>query len=58
MPDSEWVPIEKRGTIVEGDDPDNPLKAAFISLGGNTEDGVGFHGTSNFDSIGTRASHG
>ena len=58
MPNSDWVPVEKRGKVIPGGHPDNPLKAAFISLGGNIEDGVGFHGTANLESIGTMASHG
>jgi lipoprotein-anchoring transpeptidase ErfK/SrfK len=58
MPDSEWVPAEKRGTIIPGGVPENPLKAAFISLGGNIEDGVGLHGTADLASIGKMASHG
>lgn len=56
MPKSEWVPKEDWGKVIPGGDPSNPLKAAFISLAGS--DGVGFHGTANVKSIGTRASHG
>ena len=42
------------GQTIPAGDPRNPLKAAFIALGG----GVGFHGTANLSSIGTAASHG
>ncbi len=55
MPDSWWVPEEKRGTLVPGTDPDNPIKEAFIKL---TDDGIGIHGTDNMLSLGSRASHG
>ena len=58
MPDADWVAPEDRGKVLAGNDPANPLKAAFISLGGNIEDGVGFHGTSALDSLGSEASHG
>lgn len=58
MPDSEWVAPEDRGRVIPGDDPRNPLKEVFISLGGRPEDGIGFHGTDALDSIGTAASHG
>ena len=55
MPHSDWVPKELQGTIVKGNDPRNPIKAAFIKL---TEDGVGIHGTDDLNSLGTKASHG
>jgi lipoprotein-anchoring transpeptidase ErfK/SrfK len=58
MPSSEWVPEGMRGKLIPGGHPDNPLKAAFIALGGLKSDGVGFHGTADLNSIGTRASHG
>ena len=58
MPDSEWVPVKLRGKEIPGGSPDNPLVAAFIALGGHREDGVGFHGTRDRLSIGSRASHG
>jgi lipoprotein-anchoring transpeptidase ErfK/SrfK len=58
MPDSPWVAPEDRGKIIKGGDERNPLKGAFISLGGQPVDGVGIHGTADRKSIGTRASHG
>ena len=52
-PNRPWAGDLAGQTIPPGD-PRNPLKAAFIALGG----GVGFHGTANLASIGTAASHG
>jgi hypothetical protein len=52
-PNRPWAG-ELAGQTIPPGDPRNPLKAAFISLGG----GVGFHGTANLSSIGTAASHG
>ena len=52
-PNRPWAG-ELAGQTIPPGDPRNPLKAAFISLGG----GVGFHGTANLASIGTAASHG
>lgn len=57
VPNSPWA-IEgglTPGTRFEGDDPRNPIKAAFLKF---SEDGKGFHGTARADSIGTKASHG
>lgn len=58
MPESDWVPKEQWGQIIPGGDQRNPLKGAFISLGGRPIDGIGFHGTAAVESLGTRASHG
>jgi lipoprotein-anchoring transpeptidase ErfK/SrfK len=52
-PNRPWAG-ELAGQTIPAGDPRNPLKAAFIALGG----GVGFHGTANLASIGTAASHG
>ena len=52
-PNRSWAGSLAGQTIPPGD-PRNPLKAAFISLGG----GIGFHGTGALSSIGTNASHG
>jgi lipoprotein-anchoring transpeptidase ErfK/SrfK len=52
-PNRPWAG-ELAGQTIPAGDPRNPLKAAFISIGG----GVGFHGTANLASIGTAASHG
>jgi len=58
-PDSDWVGPELReedGTpkLIEGRDPNNPIRGAFLDLG----NGIGIHGTLKLDSLGTRASHG
>jgi lipoprotein-anchoring transpeptidase ErfK/SrfK len=53
VPNRPWAGNLAGQTIPPGD-PRNPLKAAFIALGG----GVGFHGTADLASIGTAASHG
>lgn len=54
-PASDWVPEELWHTTVPYGDPANPIKGRWI---GFTNYGVGFHGTDDIDSIGTRASHG
>jgi lipoprotein-anchoring transpeptidase ErfK/SrfK len=53
VPNSDWAG-ELAGTVVEGGTDANPLKARWMGI----TDGVGFHGTSEVDSIGTAASHG
>ncbi len=57
MPASDWVPVEKQGTIVDCKDPDNPIKARWLGVTDSVE-GVGIHGTDDEESIGTQASHG
>lgn len=59
IPDSQWA-IDaglKPGTIVEGCTEANPLKLRWLGITEPAE-GVGIHGTSSRDSIGTAASHG
>jgi lipoprotein-anchoring transpeptidase ErfK/SrfK len=53
VPDSPWAG-ELAGTTVAGGTAENPLKARWMGI----TDGVGFHGTSEVDSLGTAASHG
>lgn len=53
-PNSPWVSEDLRGVTFAGDDPRNPIKAAFLDIW----DGVGIHGTSDLASLGTKASHG
>jgi hypothetical protein len=53
VPNRPWAG-DLAGQTIPPSDPRNPLKAAFIALGG----GVGFHGTANLASIGQAASHG
>ncbi len=57
MPDSQWVRdlgLEP-GTILQDDDPNNPIKARWIGI---SSTGIGIHGTTSDVSIGTKASHG
>lgn len=53
VPDSEWAG-DLAGEIIEGDDPENPIKARWLGI----YDGVGIHGTDDNASIGSAASHG
>ncbi|MDX6581586.1 MAG: L,D-transpeptidase ErfK/SrfK [Solirubrobacterales bacterium] len=53
VPNSDWAG-ELAGTVVQGGTAENPLKARWMGI----TDGVGFHGTSEVDSLGTAASHG
>lgn len=53
VPDSEWAG-DLAGKVIKGDDPKNPIKARWLGI----YDGVGIHGTSENDSIGSAASHG
>ena len=52
VPDRAWAG-DQRGKVVPPG-PNNPLKARFLAIGG----GVGFHGTGDLASLGSRASHG
>lgn len=60
VPNAQWaidaglVP----GTEIKGDDPNNPIKAAFLQVTKNPTGNVGIHGTADLDSLGTAASHG
>ena len=53
VPNRAWAGDLAGQTIPYGD-PRNPLKAAFIAIGG----GVGFHGTADLGSLGRNASRG
>ncbi|MBA2644858.1 MAG: L,D-transpeptidase/peptidoglycan binding protein [Solirubrobacterales bacterium] len=53
VPDSDWAG-DLAGKVIKGDDPKNPIKARWLGI----YDGVGIHGTSENDSIGSAASHG
>lgn len=53
VPDSEWAG-DLAGKVIDGDDPDNPIKARWLGI----YNGVGIHGTSENASIGSAASHG
>lgn len=56
VPDSPWVKDLGLipGTKVPPEDPNNPLKVAFLAI----YQGVGIHGTGDLASLGTDASHG
>ena len=47
----------RSGTVLEGDDPNNPIKARWIGIS-NPGNGIGIHGTADDASIGTKATHG
>ena len=53
VPNSDWAG-ELAGTTVAGGTAENPLRSRWMGV----TDGVGFHGTSEVGSLGTRASHG
>lgn len=53
VPNSPWAG-ELQGTTVDGGSASNPLKARWMGIG----NGIGFHGTGEDYSIGSRASHG
>ena len=53
VPDSEWAG-DLAGKRIPGGDPRNPLVARWVGISGP----VGFHGTKDLGSIGSRASHG
>ena len=53
VPNSDWAG-ELAGTVVQGGTDANPLKSRWMGV----TDGVGFHGTSEVDSLGSAASHG
>jgi lipoprotein-anchoring transpeptidase ErfK/SrfK len=53
VPNSEWAG-DLAGKTIPGGDPRNPLVARWVGISGP----VGFHGTKDIGSIGSRASHG
>lgn len=53
VPDSDWAG-DLAGQTVPGGDPRNPLVARWVGISGP----VGFHGTKDLGSLGSRASHG
>jgi L,D-transpeptidase YnhG len=54
MPDSDWVPEERRGEVIPFGHPDNPFATGFMALA----DGVGIHDTVFDPQLGAAASHG
>lgn len=59
VPNSKWAKKAglKPGTVVPGDDPTNPIRERWLGVT-DPQNGIGIHGTSAEDSIGTMASHG
>jgi len=53
VPDSDWAG-SIAGQTIPGGDPRNPLVARWVGISGP----VGFHGTKDIGSLGSRASHG
>ena len=53
VPNSDWAG-DLAGKTIPGGDPRNPLVARWVGISGP----VGFHGTKDIGSIGSRASHG
>lgn len=53
VPNSDWAG-KLKGKVIPPGDPRNPLKARWLGI----YDGVGIHGTSAVNSIGSAASHG
>ena len=53
VPDSDWAG-SLAGKTIPGGDPRNPLVARWVGISGP----VGFHGTKDLGSLGSRASHG
>jgi len=53
VPDSDWAG-SMAGKTIPGGDPQNPLVARWVGISG----AVGFHGTKDIGSLGSRASHG
>ena len=53
VPDSDWAG-SMAGKTIPGGSPQNPLVARWVGISGS----VGFHGTKDLGSLGSRASHG
>jgi lipoprotein-anchoring transpeptidase ErfK/SrfK len=53
VPDSDWAG-GMAGKTIPGGSPQNPLVARWVGISGS----VGFHGTKDIGSLGSRASHG
>lgn len=56
--DPTWIHPLKKGVIIPGGDPENPLGRFWIGFWSNGKNWIGFHGTDNPKSVGTAASHG
>jgi len=56
--DPAWAHPLKKGIVIPGGDPKNPLGRYWIGFWTDGKNWIGFHGTPNPKSIGTAASHG
>lgn len=56
--DPAWIHPLKKGIVIPGGDPENPLGRYWIGFWTNGKNWIGFHGTPNPKSVGTPASHG
>lgn len=53
-----WIHPLKKGIVIPGGDPENPLGQYWIGFWTDGKNWIGFHGTPNPGSVGTAASHG
>ncbi len=53
-----WIHPLKKGIVIPGGDPENPLGRYWIGFWSNGKNWIGFHGTDNPKSVGKAASHG
>ena len=53
-----WVNPLRKGVVIPGGDPENPLGRFWIGFWTNGRNWIGFHGTPNPESVGRAASHG
>lgn len=53
-----WIHPLKKGIVIPGGDPENPLGRFWIGFWSDGKNWIGFHGTDNPKSVGKAASHG
>ncbi|MCY7390379.1 MAG: L,D-transpeptidase family protein [Leptolyngbyaceae cyanobacterium CAN_BIN12] len=53
-----WIHPLKKGIVIPGGDPENPLGRYWIGFWSNGKNWIGFHGTDNPKSVGKAVSHG
>jgi lipoprotein-anchoring transpeptidase ErfK/SrfK len=56
--DPTWIHPLKKGVVIPGGDPENPLGRYWIGFWTDGKNWIGFHGTPNPKSVGSPASHG
>lgn len=56
--DPAWAHPLKKGIVIPGGDPENPLGRFWIGFWTDGKNWIGFHGTPTPKSVGTAASHG